>query len=85
MEIEASSYLSSAAVQPGLCWSWSKTPETVFSCRGSYRMRVFFFTEVSYEDYREMVKGRIQISWKCHGCDTQVGIVTKYFTPRCFI
>ena len=23
MEIEASSYLSSAAVQPGLCWSWS--------------------------------------------------------------
>ena len=23
MEIEASSYLSSAAVQPSLCWSWS--------------------------------------------------------------
>ena len=23
MEIEASSYLSSAAVEPGLCWSWS--------------------------------------------------------------
>ena len=23
MEIEASSYLSSAAVQPGLCWRWS--------------------------------------------------------------
>ena len=43
MKIEASSYLSSAAVQPGLGLSWSKTPETVFSRRGSYTMRVFFY------------------------------------------
>ena len=36
-------------------------------------------------DYKEMVKGRIQIAWKCHGCDTQVGIVAKYVIPKCFI
>ena len=44
-------------------------PEDSFSNGAAHIECMHCCTGVSYEDYREMVRGRIQISWKRHGCE----------------
>ena len=44
----SSFYPSSVNVQPGLCQTWSETPKTGFSQRGSYNCYLILFLMESY-------------------------------------
>ena len=57
----SSLYASSVIAQPGLCWTWSETPKTVFSHRGSYV--IIHFQPVNKREVIDLEPSAKLVSW----------------------